>query len=138
MEIELKNTLGMQFVSKTPSGHEVIIDASPEVGGANSGPRALELFLLGIGGCTGIDVAMILKKMKVEYKDLRVKLETERNEEHPRYFKKINVKYIFKGKDLPMEKLERAVKLSQEKYCSASATVKGMAEVTYEIIVEEE
>ncbi|WGS64286.1 OsmC family protein [Marinitoga aeolica] len=138
MEIELKNTLGMQFVSKTPSGHEVIIDASPEVGGTNSGPRALELFLLGIGGCTGIDVAMILKKMKVDYKDLRVKLETERNEEHPRYFKRINVKYIFKGKDLPMEKLERAVKLSQEKYCSASATVKGMAEVTYEIIVEEE
>ncbi|SHF25135.1 putative redox protein [Marinitoga hydrogenitolerans DSM 16785] len=138
MEIELKKSVGMQFVSKTPSGHEIIIDASPEIGGTNSGPRALELFLLGIGGCTGMDVAMILKKMKVNYKDLRVKLETERNENHPRYFNKINVKYIFKGKDLPIEKLERAVKLSQEKYCSASATVKGMAEVTYEIIVEEE
>ncbi|KLO20819.1 osmotically inducible protein C [Marinitoga sp. 1197] len=138
MEIELKNTTGMQFVSKTPSGHDVIIDASPEVGGTNSGPRALELFLLGIGGCTGIDVAMILKKMKVDYKDLRVKLETERKENHPRAFTKIHIKYYFKGNNLPIEKLERAVKLSQEKYCSASATVKGVAEVTYEIIVEEE
>ncbi|MBM7559406.1 OsmC family protein [Marinitoga litoralis] len=138
MEIELKNTTGMQFVSKTPSGHEVIIDASPDFGGSNTGPRSLELFLLGIGGCTGMDVVSILTKMKVKFDDLKIKLETERNEEHPRYFKKINVKYIFKGKDLPMDKLERAVKLSQEKYCSASATVKGMAEVTYEIIVEEE
>ncbi|AEX85998.1 osmotically inducible protein OsmC [Marinitoga sp. 1135] len=138
MELELKHMGGMQFVAKTPSGHDVIIDASPEVGGANTGPRALELFLAGIGGCTGIDVALILKKMKVNYKDLRVKLETERKEDHPKAFTKINIKYYFKGKDLPMEKLERAVKLSQEKYCSASATVKGVAEVTYEIIVEEE
>jgi putative redox protein len=118
-------------------GHRFITDTSVENGGNNLGPRPKQMLLAGLIGCTGIDVVSILNKMKVDLDDLNIKVEAESSEEHPKVYTSIHLTYIFKGKDLPKEKLERAVSLSQERYCGVSAMLKKAAPVTYEIIIKE-
>ena len=118
-------------------GHKVIIDASEEVGGNNLGPRPKKLMLTALAGCTGIDVVMILKKMKVEVEAFNVIVEGELTEEHPKYYNKMKVVYQFKGKDLPMAKLEKAIKLSEEKYCGVSAVYRQAMDMKTEIRVIE-
>lgn len=116
-------------------GQKVMIDASPEVGGSDKGPRPKPLMLVALAGCTGMDVVSILKKMRVELDGLRVWVEAEQTEEHPKHYSSMKVIYEFKGKDLPMDKLEKAVSLSEERYCGVSAVYKKAMPVSTEIRV---
>ncbi len=119
-------------------GHKVIIDASEESGGNDLGPRPKKLMLTALAGCTGIDVIMILKKMKVVPESFHVIVEADVTEEHPKHYNKMKVIYQFKGKDLPMEKLQKAVTLSEEKYCGVTAVYKKAMELESEIRIVEE
>jgi putative redox protein len=118
-------------------GHTIITDAPKEIGGNNLGPRPRVLLLAALIGCTGIDVTSILKKMRVKFEDLNIEVEAEDTDEIPSVYNQIHVIYTFKGKNLPMASLEKAVSLSQEKYCSVGAMLKKAATITYEIRVEE-
>ena len=115
------------------NGHEIIIDAEKKVGGEDKGPPPKPLMLLSLGGCTAMDVISILKKMRVKVEDFHVKVEGELTEEHPKHYYKMHVIYEFKGKDLPMDKIEKAVKLSEYRYCGVSATYRKAMELTSEI-----
>lgn len=115
------------------SGHKVSMDALPEVGGENSGPRPKELMLASLAGCTGMDVISILKKMKVEVESFNVDVEAELTEEHPKHYTKMHITYLFKGKNLDVEKLKKAIDLSQDRYCGVSAAYRKAMELTYEI-----
>ena len=117
-------------------GHHYLIDAGPDAGGRDLGPRPKALLLSGLGGCTAMDVVSILEKMRVKLDGLEVQVSAEAREEHPRIFTGIHVRYIFKGKDLPMDKLERAVKLSEDTYCGVSAMLRPAVPITSQIVVE--
>lgn len=121
----------------TVNGHKIVIDASDEVGGRDRGPRPKPLLLMSLGGCTGMDVVSILKKMRVDYEGLNIEVEGELTEEHPKYYHTITIIYRFKGKDLSMDKLEKAVSLSQERYCGVTAMLSKAARIDHRIIVEE-
>lgn len=120
------------------SGHHVIVDSLPEVGGENSGPRPKELMLTALAGCTAMDVISILKKMKITPKEFQVKIDANITEEHPKHYNKIHLIYEFKGNNLPLDKLEHAVNLSQEKYCGVSFMYKKIMELTHKIVVVNE
>lgn len=120
------------------NGHNIILDASEEVGGNNLGPRPKPLLLAGLIGCTGMDVVSILNKMRVEIEDLNIEVEADNTEEHPKVYKDIHLIFKFKGNNLPLDKITRAVELSQEKYCGVSAMLKASTPITYEIILEEQ
>lgn len=128
---------GMSFESEV-NGHKITIDADETVGGENKGPRPKPLMLLALAGCTGMDVVSILKKMRVELEKFEIEIETEMTDEHPKYYNKINVVYKFWGKDLPIDKLEKAVSLSDERYCGVSAVYKKAIEMKNEIRVNPE
>src|SRR5690554_4094069 len=117
------------------NGHTVEMDAAAEVGGDNKGPRPKPMLMAALAGCTGMDVVSILKKMRVELDDFNVYVEGDITEEHPKQFTRMHITYEFKGKDLPEEKLQKAVKLSDERYCGVSAMFKKAIEITYEIKV---
>ncbi|MCE4565314.1 OsmC family protein [Maribellus sp. CM-23] len=119
------------------NGHKLILDAAEEVGGENRGPRPKPLLLTALAGCTGMDVVSILKKMRVELDNFDVIVEGDLTEEHPKQFYKMNVIYEFTGKDLPLEKLKKAVSLSEERYCGVSAMFKKAIEITSEIRIIE-
>ncbi|MDD5507028.1 MAG: OsmC family protein [Bacteroidales bacterium] len=115
------------------NGFAIRMDATPEAGGKNLGPRPKPLTLAALGGCTGMDVVSILEKMRVTLESFDMKIEAEQTDEHPRVYKKIHIVYTFRGKELPLEKIQKAVDLSQEKYCGVSAMLRKAAAVTYEI-----
>ena len=121
----------------TVNDHKIILDAVEAVGGKDRGPRPKPLLLVSLGGCTGMDVVSILKKMRVDFQGLNVEVEGELTNEHPMYYHTINIRYLFKGKDLPMDKLEKAVSLSQERYCGVTAMLLKVAKIEHEIVVEE-
>ncbi|MBE0662001.1 MAG: OsmC family protein [Bacteroidales bacterium] len=133
--ISLNWNEAMSFES-TINGHKIIIDADESVGGKNKGPRPKPLLLLALAGCTAMDVVSMLGKMRVQPDSFHVDVEGELTEEHPKVYKNLHVKYIFTGKDLPMEKLEKAVNLSQERYCGVSAMMAKATELTFEIVVQ--
>lgn len=114
-------------------GQEIIMDAVAQVGGESRGARPKPLMLAALAGCTGMDVVSILKKMKVEPDDFNIIVEGDVTDEHPKHYNKMHIIYEFKGKDLPMKKLEKAVRLSEEKYCGVSAVYKKALELTWEI-----
>ncbi len=114
-------------------GHKITMDAAEQVGGENRGPRPKPLLMVGLAGCTGMDVVSILKKMRVELDEFNVRVEGELTDEHPKQYTKMKVIYEFKGNDLPMDKLEKAVSLSEQKYCGVSAMFKKAIEITSEI-----
>lgn len=127
----------MEFLVKTESGHEMIMDAGKSSGGHDKGVRPKELLLVGLSGCTGMDVVSILKKMKVENYSLRIEVENEKSEDHPVIYKKIHLKYFFHLEDdSKKDKVEKAVNLSQERYCGVSAMLQKASELTHEIIYE--
>ena len=131
-EVKITYQENMAFKANV-QGHEMMLDASEEVGGENRGPRPKPLMLTALAGCTGMDVVSILKKMKVEFDAFNVIVEGDLTEEHPKQFYKMNVIYEFKGNDLPLEKLKKAVSLSEERYCGVSATYRKAFEITSEI-----
>lgn len=128
---------GMAFESDV-NGHKITIDAMESVGGEDKGPRPKPLMLLSLAGCTGMDVVSILKKMKVDFEDFSIEIEAEMTEEHPKHYNKMKVIYKFWGKDLPIEKIKKAVSLSDENYCGVSVVYKKAIEMSYEIRVNPE
>ena len=125
----------MSFESEI-NGHKIIIDAKEEVGGQDKGPRPKPFMLAALGGCTAMDVVSILKKMRVDLKNLNVIVEGELSEEHPRRFTKMHIIYEVEGEDLDMDKIEKAVSLSEEKYCGVSAVYKQVIEMSSEIRIK--
>ncbi|MBW7847533.1 MAG: OsmC family protein [Bacteroidales bacterium] len=117
------------------NGFKLLLDADEKVGGQNRGPRPKPLTLVSLGGCTGMDVISILKKMRVEPEWFNVEVDGELTEEHPKYYHKIHIKYTFKGKDLDREKIEKAVNMSQDRYCGVSELLRKGAQLTSEIII---
>jgi putative redox protein len=132
--INVNWTGGMSFASEI-NGHKIVVDAKEEFGGQDKGPRPKALMMLALAGCTGMDVVSILEKMRVSVDDFNVRIESELNDEHPKFYKKMHIIYEFKGKNLDLEKLKKAVEMSQEKYCGVSANYKKAMDVTYEIKV---
>jgi len=115
------------------SGHHVVMDALPAVGGNDEGARPKELMLSALAGCTAMDVVSILKKMRVEPEYFNVRVEAELTEEHPKHYTAMHIIYEFKGEGLDMEKLQKAVDLSHERYCGVSAVYSKAMELTHEI-----
>jgi putative redox protein len=122
----------MAFSGVSPSGHEFIMDAAPEVGGENSGPRPTELLLQAVAGCTGMDIISILHKMRLEPSSFQMDVKGERAEEHPKRFTTINIHYALDG-ELPEDKVVRAIQLSKDKYCSVSHSLNSEITVSYSI-----
>ncbi|MCX7944167.1 MAG: OsmC family protein [Deltaproteobacteria bacterium] len=120
----------MIFEGETPAGKRVNMDTSRELGGDDSAPTPMQLLLLALGGCTGMDVIAILRKMRDLPEEFFMEIESERAEEHPRIYKKTTIKYVFKG-DIKEENVKKAIELSQNKYCSVSAILRGVGEVNY-------
>jgi putative redox protein len=119
------------------SGHTFMIDAVEAVGGEDKGPRPKPLMLTALAGCTGMDVVSILKKMRVEFTDFKVSVDGELTDEHPKHFNKMIVKYEFWGKDLPLDKIKKAVNLSEDRYCGVSVVYKETMPIESEIILHE-
>ncbi|MCP2519237.1 OsmC family protein [Candidatus Aminicenantes bacterium AC-335-A11] len=139
MSNELKAQLtlvkGLQFVGAGGSHHSVVLDSDFE-GNIPAGNKPMELLLIALGGCTGMDVISILRKKRQVVRYFALEVKGYRREEHPRIFEKIEIKYILKGDNLSEEAIQRAIELSQEKYCSVSAMLKPVAkiETSYEIL----
>ena len=126
------------MVGESPSGHAVVMDGPPDLGGKDLGIRPMEMLLLGMGGCTEVDVLMILRKARQEVTACEVELEAERADSEPKVFSRIHAHFIVRGKNLSEKHVDRAITLSAEKYCSASIMLGKTATIThdYEIIEE--
>ena len=122
----------LKFIGDAPSGHTIALDGPKEAGGDDSAVRPGELTLVALGGCTGIDVVTILKKMRVDFDSFEVVVDAEPASEHPKVWVKIHIKYIFKGKNIDEAKVKKAITLSEEKYCSVSGMLRKSAEMTYD------
>ena len=120
------------FVGHTGSGHNVVMDGPPEGGGRNLGPRPMEMLLLGMGACTAYDVVSILRKSRQPVADCRVELSAERAAEDPKVFTKIHAHFVVKGDSLEEKAVARAIRLSADKYCSASLMLGKTAEITHD------
>jgi len=129
---------GMSFIAETGSGHLVAMDGAADGGGRNLAPRPMEMVLLGAGGCTAYDVVLILKKGRHSVSGCEVRLEAERAATDPRVFTRIALHFVVRGRGLPREAVERAVQLSHDKYCSATAMLASTAEIVTRIEVVEE
>ena len=127
-------TSGMAFVGKGASGHEVHMDAGESVGGADAAARPVEAMLSSLGGCTGMDVVSILRKMKTEPSSLQIEIQDERAPEYPKVFTKIHLIYRVEG-DVPEENLTKAIEMSLAKYCPIANTLGGVSEISYEASV---
>ncbi len=137
MKTRVKWVEGVSFVAETGSGHAVVVDGAPEAGGRNLGMRPMELVLAGAASCTAFDVVWILKKARQPVADCVVEAEAERAPVEPKVFTRIHLKYVIAGRGLDARQVERAVKLSKEKYCSATTMLERVAEITYEVAVVE-
>ena len=127
----------MTFVGESGSGHAVVMDGAPEHGGRDLGIRPMEMLLLGVGGCTAFDVVSILKKSRQAVVDCEVMVDSERAEEVPRVFTRIHIHFIISGNNLDPSKVENAVSLSADKYCSASKMLEKAAQITHDFEIVE-
>ncbi|MCZ6470343.1 MAG: OsmC family protein [Gammaproteobacteria bacterium] len=127
----------MTFVGESASGHAVVMDAAPESGGRNMGVRPMEMLLLGLGGCTAFDVVMILKKSRQDIVDCEVTIDSDRAQEVPKVFTRIHIHFIVSGKKLDAVKVDKAVNLSADKYCSASKMLSATADITHDFEIVE-
>ena len=132
MKARIKWVEGVSFLGETESGHALLIDGAPEAGGRNLGPRPMETVLIGLGSCTSFDVLFILRKARQEITDCVAEITAERAPADPKVFTKIHVHFIITGKNLRPEQIERAIRLSAEKYCSASIMIGKTAEITHD------
>jgi putative redox protein len=137
MKARIKLVEGITFVAESGSGHTVVVDAAPDVGGKNLGARPMELVLMGTGACSAIDVVLILRKARQPITDCVAELEAERAAEDPKVFTRIHLHYAVTGKGLSRSQVERAIKLSKEKYCSATIMLASTAEITFDYEVRE-
>jgi putative redox protein len=137
MKARIKLSEGMTFVAESGSGHAIISDAAPDIGGRNLGARPMELVLMGTGACTAIDVMHILRKARQPVTDCVVELDADRAETDPKVFTTIRMRYIVTGRGLDPAQVQRAVKLSKEKYCSATIMLAATVAITYDVEVRE-
>ncbi|WP_293932800.1 OsmC family protein [Iodobacter sp.] len=137
MKVRVKWVEGVSFLAQSESGHSVLMDGPPAGGGRNLGPRPMEMVLMGTAGCSTYDVIHILKKSRADVRDCVVDVEAERAETEPKVFTKIHLHYTVTGKGLKPEQVERAIKLSAEKYCSASIMLAKSVLITHDFEVIE-
>ena len=137
MNISVKWIDGMLMVGKSDSGHAIVMDGPPEIGGENLGVRPMEMLLLGMAGCTMIDAISTLEKMREDVVDCQTQVSADRSEEYPKVFTNIHVHFILKGKQLNPSKVDKAIKLSAEKYCSASIMIGKTAVITHDFEIIE-
>ena len=137
MKARVKLIEGVSFAGQSESGHTVVMDGAPEAGGQNLGVRPMEMLLMGLGGCSAFDVVMILRKSRQQVTDCVADLDATRADSDPKVFTKIHVHFIVTGKGLDPKRVEQAVKLSAEKYCSASIMLGKTAEITHDFEVVE-
>lgn len=126
----------MQFVGQSGTGHAIVLDASPDFGGENSGMRPMELLLIGLGSCSGMDIVSILKKKKQDLRDLEIRIKGQQAENYPKRFTEIDIEFIIKGKNISEDAVKRAIELSMEKYCSVKATLEHSAKITHSYKIE--
>jgi putative redox protein len=138
MKARIKFVEKVTFLAESGTGHAMVIDGAPAEGGRNLGPRPMELLLMGLGGCTAFDVVLILRKGREEVTDCVVEVEAERAATDPKVFTRIHMHYRVTGRGLAPAKVERAIALSAEKYCSASAIMSKTATITHDWEVVEE
>ncbi|UYG08497.1 OsmC family protein [Halomonas sp. M4R1S46] len=139
MKASVKWTDGRQFVAEAGSGHSVVIDGPPDHGGRNTGPRPMEMLLMGLGACTSFDVLEILEKSRAPVSDCVASVEAERADSVPSVFSRIHVHFTVSGQGLKEKQVKRAVELSADKYCSASIMLaKGGVEVTHSFTIVED
>ena len=137
MSISVNWVDGLLMVGKSDSGHTITMDGPPESGGENLGVRPMEMLLLGVAGCTMIDIVTTLKKMRQDLSHLETKINAERATDHPKVFTDIHIQFILKGQNLDEKKVDKAITLSAEKYCSASIMLGEMATITHDFEVIE-
>ena len=138
MECKVRWSGGMVFVGETGSGHLATMDGAPEGGGRNLAPRPMELVLVGTGGCTAYDVVLILRKSGQDITGCEVQLDSERAAVDPKVFTKIHMHFVVRGKNLKRNLVEQAIRLSHEKYCSASIMLGKTAEITKDFEIVED
>ena len=138
MKARVKWIEARTFLGESGSGHAIVMDGAPESGGRDLGIRPMETLLLGMGGCTAFDVVHILEKSREKVKDCILEMEAERAPDDPKVFTQIRLRYLVSGKDLSRVKVERAVNLSAEKYCSASIMLGESVEIDHEIVLLDE
>jgi putative redox protein len=136
VKVRIKWLEGVAFVAETESSHAFVMDGSPEGGGRNLGPRPMETVLAGTGGCTAYDVVTILRKTRQDVTDVTIEVDAERAPADPKVFTRIHMHFVVKGRGVKPEAVERAIRMSADKYCSASIMLGKTAEIThdYEII----
>lgn len=137
MKTRVKWVEQMTFLAETGTGHAVVMDGAPDAGGRNLGPRPMEMLLVGLGGCSAFDVVLILKRSRVAITDCWVEIDAERADIDPKVFTRIRMHFVVTGKQLPLNKVERAVQLSAEKYCSAVAMLGATATITHGVEVRD-
>lgn len=137
MKARIKLVDGMTFMAESGSCHGIVVDAAPDIGGKDLGPRPMELVLMGTGACSAVDVVLILRRARQPITDCEVLVEAQRAPEDPKVFTKIHLRYIVTGKGLAQPQVERAIKLSKEKYCSATIMLARTAEVTFDYEIRE-
>lgn len=139
MDASVTMDYGMRFKGTADTGHEIYMDASPDVGGHNTGSRPMEVLLMGLCGCTAMDVISILRKKRQAVTGLQVKAQANQKEDHPRVFTDIHLHYIVRGIRVDPKAIERSIQLSAERYCPAQAMLGQIADMTtsFELIDEE-
>ena len=136
MNVRIKWVEGVAFIGESETGHAVVLDGAPENGGRNIGMRPMEMLLIGMGACTSFDVVMILKKARQLIVDCVAEISADRAEEVPKVFTKIHVHFVITGNNLNATQVERAVKLSAEKYCSASIMLAKSVEISHDFVIK--
>jgi putative redox protein len=137
MKTRVKWVENVCFMAESGSGHAVIMDGAPDIGGKNLGPRPMEMLLMGAGGCTSVDVIMILQKSRQDVVDCEVEIDAERAGDHPKVFTRIHMHFTVKGRNLDPKVVDRAIRLSAEKYCSASIMLGKTAQMTHDFEIVE-
>jgi putative redox protein len=137
MKARIKWIEGVSFAGQSESGHTVVMDGPPDSGGKNLGVRPMEMLLLGMGGCTAFDVVHILRKSRQPITDCVAEIDATRADTDPKVFTRIHVHFIVSGQGLDPKRVDQAIKLSAEKYCSASIMLGKVAEVTHDFEIQE-
>jgi len=130
-QAKVKYVDGLQFVGQASSGHAVVMDGEPEFGGENTAVRPTELLLIGLGGCSGMDVISILKKKRQDVRGLEINVTGEKAQEYPKRFTDIGIEFVVTGRNISEEAVKRAIDLSMERYCSVKATIEGSAKIHF-------
>lgn len=133
---EVRQVQGISLAGRTDSNHWIVMDGPKELGGSDAGVRPKELVLLALGGCTGSDVMSILRKKRVSVDDVEIHLTADQAEEHPQVFTKIHVEFVFRGEHIESTDVERAIELSETKYCAVSAMLKSSVAITHSYRIE--